>query len=61
MDETIYVILKVQFDFVLEVWFSIHVVNKLKQMKSTFIMLKAGNLRILVHDTSWFESCVDPD
>ena len=46
MDETIYVILKVQFDFALEVWFSIYWIN----MKKAYRNLKyAKMLRFDIH------------
>ena len=48
MDETIYVILKLLFDFALEVWFS--------------IVKKIGlTLALLNPDLSIFENSVDPD
>ena len=38
MDETIYVIFKVQFDFALEVWFSIFSIRQFRLIKCSFFM-----------------------
>ena len=42
MDETIYVILKVLFDFAVEVWFSIEIHTKYKHV--FFVCYKSGPL-----------------
>ena len=55
MDETIYVIFKGQFDFALEVWFSIVMLTKVKMLKSL-----SGNHRltlcILMDFSFWFDT-----
>ena len=43
MDETIYVIFKVQFDFALEVWFSIYGMSQF----SKFIDERGPNIKLL--------------
>ena len=54
MDETIYVIFKVQFDFALEVWFSIYVSRKMGQGgEHTFIQQEMSQTRDECPQRNW--------